>query len=71
MTALRVVFIEDVSEAYENGLRAGVFSRDTAAPEFFTRFEYLASDSLYGVIVADHFKTISNHYLTVSRKDSP
>ena len=69
--SLRVVFIDDVSEAYENGLALGEFDRDANSAQFFARFEYLASDAENEVVIADHFKTISHRYLTLQRKVSP
>ena len=66
---LRVVFIDDPAEAYENGLASGRFDRDAGSPQFFARYEYLASDAENGQIVADHFRNVSNTYITIERKE--
>ena len=69
--SLRVVFIDEVAEAFENALARGEFDRDPTSRRFIGRYTYLYSDADDGVIVADSFQGLSNNFVTIARKDSP
>ena len=76
MTAPKLVFpelAEDLGDAFNNAIETGVMQRvkhDT--PDFWMRFELIASDWQDGAIVADWFvQTDYRAFHHVPRKEKP
>ncbi len=61
---------EDLSDAFNSALAAGVMSKDSRSKTFWARFEFLASDvDDDEVVQADWFHSeFTNEYIRVERK---
>ena len=62
---------EELSDAFNNALDAGVMDRDSGSRKFWARHELIASDVEDGEVVADWFlNPFSDVFIRVPRKDN-